>query len=139
MNELKDRFKEIADYYSVSIRKLEQKFGLQRGNISNLTGAIGSDKLSKIYDNCSDINLIWLITGKGEMIKAEIQDHIKIINPDDPIASLLLDRIEKLAAENSRLKQEMNNLLTQKKYRDLVRPDIAAEPELKHIKPGKNE
>ena len=64
--------KSIADYYNLSIRSMEERCGLCRGNISNMTesGSIGSDKLSKIFDAMPEIEPLWLISGEGEMLKA---------------------------------------------------------------------
>lgn len=80
MTSIKDRFQQIADYKKVSIRKLEQLFSLNRGNISNISDknrAIGSDKLSKICENMPEISIEWLLTGKGEMLKDKIPDKQK--------------------------------------------------------------
>lgn len=70
MSFIKDRLKEIASYYGLSIRALEEKCGLGRGNISNMKddGALGSDKLSKIFDALPAISPMWLVSGKGSMI-----------------------------------------------------------------------
>lgn len=73
MSELKDRFKEMAAYYGLSVRKLEEKCGLKRGNLSNTTGTINSDNLTKIFDTCPEISLPWLVTGFGDMLKIEKQ------------------------------------------------------------------
>ena len=68
---MKKRLLQIADYLNISIRELEQKSGLKRGNISNMSenSEIGSEKLSKIIDNFPQISLKWLLTGEGEMLK----------------------------------------------------------------------
>ena len=33
--------------------------------------ALGSDKIDKIYSKYPDLNLEWLFSGKGEMLKSE--------------------------------------------------------------------
>lgn len=68
---MKKRLLEIVDYYAISVRKFEEECGLKRGNISNMSddSSIGSDKLSKIIDRYSNINIEWLLTGSGEMLK----------------------------------------------------------------------
>lgn len=72
-DDMKERLLQLADYKGLSVRAFEQECGLQRGNISNMSenGAIGSDKLSKIIDAISEVNIEWLITGKGAMLKNE--------------------------------------------------------------------
>lgn len=63
--ELKDRLLYIAKHYGLSVRSFETECSLLRGNISNMKGAIGSDKLAKIIDRFSDINIYWLLSGVG--------------------------------------------------------------------------
>ena len=71
---MKSRLTEIADYVAGSTRSFEVACGLQRGNIGNMSddGAIGSDKLAKIIDAFPFLDVEWILTGKGEMIKADI-------------------------------------------------------------------
>ena len=91
---MKKRLLEIASYFAVSVRRFEEECGLKRGNISNMTedSSIGSDKLSKIIDKYPSINLEWLITGNGDMLKSKtkqkdnisykIEDELKVIREE---------------------------------------------------------
>lgn len=86
---MKKRLLELADYYSVSVRKFEEECGLKRGNISNMTddSSIGSDKLSKIIDRYPFVNMEWLITGKGDMLKNKTYIYPKnSINTDAKVS-----------------------------------------------------
>ncbi len=71
---IKKRLLQIADSMGLSIRSFEIACGLQRGNISNMTddSAIGSDKLTKIIDSFPFIDSEWILTGKGSMIKDNV-------------------------------------------------------------------
>ena len=68
---IKERLKLIASHYGLSIRAMEERCGLGRGNISNMAqdGNLGSDKLSKIIDSLTQINPTWLLTGRGDMLQ----------------------------------------------------------------------
>lgn len=68
---MKKRLLDIIKYLNMSTRSFEAECSLQRGNISNMSedSAIGSDKLSKIHARFPEINLEWLITGQGSMLK----------------------------------------------------------------------
>ena len=70
---IKDRLKILAQNKGLSIRSFEEKCGLGRGNVSNMSqyGSIGSDKLSKIFDTFPDADLYWLLTGEGEMLREQ--------------------------------------------------------------------
>jgi hypothetical protein len=49
--------------------EFERNSKLSNGYVNNLKGSIGTDKISQIVSYYSDLNLEWLITGKGEMLK----------------------------------------------------------------------
>ncbi len=70
MDDIKTRLSQIAESKGLSIRAFEEFCNLKRGNISNILpgGAIGSDKLAKIFDAIPDINPTWLICGVGDML-----------------------------------------------------------------------
>lgn len=70
---IKSRLNQIAEHLGLSMRAFEESCGLNRGNISNMlpNGNIGSDKLSKIFDAHQFINPMWLLTGKGEMLRED--------------------------------------------------------------------
>ena len=52
--DLKGRIKILSVHLGLSIREFERECGLKRGTISNMTGALGSDKLSKIIDRAGE-------------------------------------------------------------------------------------
>ena len=67
---MKRRLFEFIEYTGMSVRRFENACCLQRGNVSSMTdnSAIGSDKLSKIIDAFPELNIEWLLCGKGEML-----------------------------------------------------------------------
>lgn len=145
MSDIKERFKELGVYYNKSERALESYFGLGRGNISGIGKGIGSDKLAKIHDTHPEINLVWLITGKGEMIDRIEESPPIIIDPADSNVIYFTEKLEKYATElgelrkeremmineNRTLRQEINELKGIKKYSIDLPQSNAAEPKLK--------
>ena len=75
--ELKNRLKTICMHLGLSIREFERECGLSRGNISNMTGALGTDKVSKIIARYPMINLYWLITGEGEIFRENERNNMQ--------------------------------------------------------------
>lgn len=77
MDKIRERLYKIAEYKGLSMRKFEELCNLKRGNISNMTeyGTIGSDKLSKIIDAFSEVNIEWLLTGRGDMLKSKCPQY----------------------------------------------------------------
>lgn len=66
--EFTDRLKLFIKSKRLGQTKFEELVGLSRGYISRVKPSIGVDKLLDIIDVFPDLNLDWLITGKGEMI-----------------------------------------------------------------------
>ena len=75
--EVKNRLLEIAVYMNLSISGFEAACGLKRGYINNMSenSSIGSDQLTKIIDSFSYLNLEWILTGNGDMIKEGIDKN----------------------------------------------------------------
>lgn len=73
-----ERLAQFIQYQKVSIRAFEQSIGASDGMIrraiSNKTD-IQSKWLSIIADNYPNLNIVWLITGKGDMIKGKLSDN----------------------------------------------------------------
>lgn len=63
-----DRIVEYLDYKGISKYKFYKETGLSNGFLDK-KGSIGADKCEIIYSHYPDLNLEWLITGKGEKIK----------------------------------------------------------------------
>ena len=95
MEGIRDRLFRIAEYKGLSMRKFEEICNLNRGNISNMTenGTIGSDKLSKIIDAISDVNIEWLRSGRGEMLKSD-DEQPQLIPLNTPEGGIPLVPIE---------------------------------------------
>lgn len=64
----KDRLKEYLSYKKLSLRELERICGTSNGVLGRLTQSTSPKTLKRIHDNC-DLNVNWLLTGEGEMLK----------------------------------------------------------------------
>ncbi|MDR2065531.1 MAG: hypothetical protein LBP85_07490 [Prevotellaceae bacterium] len=64
---IRERLIKYLDYKNISKYKFYQKTGFSNGFLDK-KGAIGSDNCEKICCEFPDINLEWLIMGKGEML-----------------------------------------------------------------------
>ena len=105
---IKDRLKQLAQAKGYSIRSFEETCGLGRGNISNMSqdGSIGSDKLSKIIDTFQDVDLYWLLTGHGDMLRSSdpVTANPTAIASVPPQFGELIATITQQAEEIGRLK-----------------------------------
>ena len=64
-----DRIKQFAEYEKVSIRRFCEITGIANGAFTRAKG-VGSENLLRIHYAFPDINLEWLITGQGSMLKS---------------------------------------------------------------------
>jgi len=65
----KDRILEFLDYLEVGQTKFEEHTGLGRASISKIKDGMSSPNLAKIAKGYPELNIDWLITGSGEMLK----------------------------------------------------------------------
>jgi len=77
---IKERVLSIADFKSISKEKFLADIGMTYGSFKGKAkeGTLNSDAVAKIYTKHPDINIEWLLTGKGEMIKNEESVHTAI-------------------------------------------------------------
>lgn len=69
--DIKDRILEFISYKNITIAEFERNVDLANGYIKKFKGSIGSDKLNNIVSFYPELNIGWLITGNGEMLKSE--------------------------------------------------------------------
>ncbi len=78
-----NRIKQIIDYKSLSVRAFERLIGASNNSIQaaiKRNGSVKDDTLNKILHIVPEINPVWLLTGKGSMLK-EDQNEIMIGEP----------------------------------------------------------
>ena len=69
-----ERLYEYLDYKKLKPTALEKEIGLSNGYISvqkKRNADMGEGALNKIIDYCRDINPLWLLTGEGNMLRAD--------------------------------------------------------------------
>lgn len=70
------RLEKILDYYSLSASVFADKLGVQRSGLSHLLSGRNKPSLDfvmKITENFPDVDLYWLLNGKGSFPKKEEQ------------------------------------------------------------------
>lgn len=88
---MKERLKQLIDYYGISTNLFSQKIGVSEGAIRKIltqNTTIRSDTLEKISQNFTEINMDWLITGRGEMLLKNLQE-VGSSESSDNIKSLI--------------------------------------------------
>lgn len=77
---VKERIKMFLKYLSIGQNAFEMKVGWSNGYINN-TKNISADKLLSVIKEYPQLNISWLITGEGEMLKSD--NSVKIFVPED--------------------------------------------------------
>jgi len=104
----KERIIQFIEYKGLSKNKFYIETGISNGTLDKKTG-ISTDTIEKLYSSFPEINLEWLLTGKGEMIK---QDRPAAVPDNEELSRLkeensrLKDKVIALLEENTRLKDE---------------------------------
>ena len=101
---VKDRLKQFIMFKNISTREFERQIGVSYGFIGNMSKSTSPDKVIKISHQFPELNMTWLLTGEGEMIRTDSRPV-----PDDDRNSLLATiasqqkTIERLTAMLDRL------------------------------------
>jgi hypothetical protein len=69
-----DRLMEFIRYAGLSARQFDMSIGASNGYILRMqknNASIGSDVIENILKTYPELNVVWLITGDGEMLKSE--------------------------------------------------------------------
>jgi hypothetical protein len=97
-----ERISLFIHFKKITPHAFEQKIDLSNGYFSKQLkhlGSVGSDILIKIYQSYPELDILWILTGEGQMLKdaARQSQHI-----DDII---LEDFTNKYTSENKKLKK----------------------------------
>lgn len=116
---MKERLKQLIDYYGISTNLFSQKIGVSEGTIRKIltqNTTIRSDTLEKISQIFTEINIDWLITGRGEMLlknplkericsesSENIKSLIEILNRTLIEKDKQIDRLLSIIEQNGKL------------------------------------
>lgn len=101
---VKDRLKQFIMFKNISTREFERQIGVSYGFIGNMSKSTSPDKVIKISHQYPELNMTWLLTGEGEMLRTDSRPE-----QDDDRNSLLATiasqqkTIERLTAMLDRL------------------------------------
>ena len=66
----KERLKMFISSINLTNAAFEKSLGLSNGYINSMRKGLGYDKLEQISNLYADLNMGWLLTGEGEMLKS---------------------------------------------------------------------
>jgi transcriptional regulator with XRE-family HTH domain len=94
------RLEKILDYYNLNASSFADKIGVQRSSLSHLLSGRNKPSLDfilKINDVFPEVDLYWILNGKGNFPKIEPSDEnveSPILNSDSPTPIDLFSKIE---------------------------------------------
>jgi len=71
---VKERLKQFINLKEASILAFEKNIDASNGYVSSISKSIGIDKLELISEKYPNLNIVWLLLGKGEMLKNKEYD-----------------------------------------------------------------
>lgn len=74
---IKDRLKELLQILGIGQKAFETKCGMGNGTINNIKNGISSPNLEKIISAFPEVNIEWIISGKGMPLKENDSDSRK--------------------------------------------------------------
>lgn len=101
---VKERLKKFIQTQKMTVIEFERSINASNGYVNSIHKSIGIDKLNDVIEKYPNLNIEWLLTGKGEMIKSSFVE----IKPVDN--EYILRRFEEIVAENALLKKENDEL-----------------------------
>lgn len=66
----KERLKKFVEYMGLGRNRFEEMVGISAGYLSTKSPSVGSEIIEKIATVFHDLNIEWLVTGKGKMLKS---------------------------------------------------------------------
>lgn len=128
---LKDRVKVYCDRKNIAVTKFERMAGLSNGYFKENTKRMSDDKIESIHRAFPDLNIDWLLTGNGEMLKGEaifidtpaIEDVAEVVEDKRVVDVSIL-------APNAVVEVEINALMqtwhtTPEKFAEIIGEDVA--------------
>lgn len=78
---IRDRLKAFVSHLKIAELAFEMKAELSRGYVSSKSPSIGSDIIVKIKNTFPELNLIWFLTGEGDMLVGSTDNNQKLLQP----------------------------------------------------------
>jgi hypothetical protein len=75
---VKKRIKIFIGYQKMSISEFEKSIFAGNGYVNSISKSIGIDKLNLILEKYPILNIEWLLTGKGEMLRDSSLENLDL-------------------------------------------------------------
>lgn len=129
------RLEIILDYYSLNASSFADKIGVQRSSLSHLLSGRNKPSLDfilKIMDVFPEVDLYWILNGKGTFPKSELENEINIAPPTPivvhPIEETKIEKqpdlfSEKISNAKNQMEENLPNLFSNSKIASTQKAD----------------
>lgn len=93
MESVSDRLASFLKYKGKGQTAFEQEAGLSRGYVQKASDNMGYKIKSKISENCPELNMDWLLTGEGDMLKDE--QHVSEVAEVKSLSNMKSSEVKK--------------------------------------------
>lgn len=111
-NNFKNRLKEFLAYLKIGQGKFETNCSISNGTVNNIKDGISTPNLERIVTTYPELNVIWLLTGRGEMLVTQKPEQSSItvseITTWHNYVTPILKEVSTLSEEVGRLKAELS-------------------------------
>ncbi len=112
---IKDRLKTIVDYKQLNYGEFAKEISVAQSTISNIFGARGTtpsvEVILRLHQRYPDINLEWLLTGKGKMCNGSSEEVEASLQTKDSCSSLFIEETAQSPEDSSDGKNRRENPL----------------------------
>ncbi|MDD2675648.1 MAG: hypothetical protein PHF81_12290 [Flavobacterium sp.] len=108
---IKQNILRYLDFIGVTQYKFHQKTGITRGVLVQNNG-MSEENTARFLAHYEDVNVEWLLTGKGEMLKngaekqPEPSNFREQLDDKNALLKIYREKIQDLEKENAKLKKE---------------------------------
>ena len=108
-NTIKYRLAEFLKHLGIGQAKFAQIIGVSKGFANNVGDSIRTDNLNKIAEHYPELNITWLLTGEGEMLKGGTQGEAGGVTIPASVWNVIEKQAESLAARDRQLEMLMKS------------------------------
>jgi hypothetical protein len=116
--DISKRLKNFLYFKQIKVSNFESQIGFSNGYVNSITRSIGNHKLAKIVERFPELNIEWLLVGKGSMLKSSAPDSAVVNEPETPYnytVSKLDQAQEKIIALQEKLIEARDKFLEKDK------------------------
>lgn len=111
---IKDRTRLFVKSQQITIKAFERSINASNGYINNISRSISLEKIDLIVEKYPVLNIEWLLTGKGDMLKALTdlnEPELQYIHEDPTTrATMTAKALVKIDASVAQLLQEVSEI-----------------------------